>query len=108
MYLIKQCPECGKPLRFPIDKGVIKVKCICGNSFFADPDKPDLYKNAQFDLSSKRNKIQFTTKLKYFILELPNISKKFWRFFINLSVKDIVFIVLAILAGLIIAWFIFL
>ena len=52
--LIKNCPKCGRQLRFPIDKGIIKVKCPCGYSFTADPDNTGIYKNARFDLNSAR------------------------------------------------------
>jgi len=56
MYLIKTCPGCQARLRFPIDKGIIRVKCSCGYSFIADPDDTGLYKHASFDLSpSSRN-----------------------------------------------------
>ncbi len=51
MHLIKSCPACGSKLRFPIDKGTIRVKCRCGMSFMADPDNPGLYRGAEFDLS---------------------------------------------------------
>jgi hypothetical protein len=53
MYYIKPCPECGKKLRFPLDKGKLQVKCECGNSFTADPDDTSLYKNGSFDLNDK-------------------------------------------------------
>lgn len=52
MHLIKLCPLCGTKLRFPIDKGRIKVKCPCGHSFTADPDDTVLYNNSEFDLTS--------------------------------------------------------
>lgn len=51
MYLIKKCPSCERSLRFPIDRGTIKVSCTCGNTFTADPDDPRLYDDATFDLS---------------------------------------------------------
>ena len=51
MYLIKTCPTCKTRLRFPIDKGTIKVTCNCGYSFIANPDNTDIYKDASFDLS---------------------------------------------------------
>jgi hypothetical protein len=51
MFLIKNCSACGRRLRFPIDKGVIRVKCLCGAGFIADPDSPGLYRGATFDLS---------------------------------------------------------
>jgi hypothetical protein len=51
MYLIKTCPRCKTKLRFPIDKGTLRVKCACGYSFIANPDNPDMFKDASFDLS---------------------------------------------------------
>ncbi len=51
MYLIKVCPSCKTKLRFPIDKGTIRVKCSCGYNFVADPDNTEMYNNASFDLS---------------------------------------------------------
>jgi hypothetical protein len=51
MYLIKTCPDCKTKIRFPIDKGTIRVKCACGYNFIADPDGTDIYKDASFDLS---------------------------------------------------------
>lgn len=56
MYLIKKCPSCNKKIRFPIDKGKIQVKCSCGYSFTADPDNPELYNNASFDIYHKSEK----------------------------------------------------
>jgi hypothetical protein len=51
MYLIKICPECKNKIRFPIDKGTIRVKCSCGHSFIANPDDTGMYRDASFDLS---------------------------------------------------------
>jgi hypothetical protein len=51
MFLLKECPNCGKKIRFPINKGKIKVRCSCGHSFVANPDNPALYKNGQIDAS---------------------------------------------------------
>ncbi len=51
MHLIKNCPSCGRKLRFPLEKGTIRVKCRCGQSFIANPDDPALYKGASFDLT---------------------------------------------------------
>ncbi len=50
MYLVKGCPVCGRKLRFPIDRGKIRVACPCGSSFTVDPDDPALYANARFDI----------------------------------------------------------
>jgi len=73
MFLVKPCPACGKKLRFPINRGKINVKCSCSYSFIIDPDNPEIYKNAQFDLKIKnrikRNfKKKFTTKITSFSL----------------------------------------
>ncbi len=66
MFLIKACPACNEPVRFPIDKGKIKITCKCSHSFVIDPDDPTLYENASFDLKynqknrrSSRNKFSF-------------------------------------------------
>jgi hypothetical protein len=56
MRLIKDCPDCGKKLRFPIDRGTIKVKCPCGFSFTVDPDNTEIYKSAKFDFDKKAKK----------------------------------------------------
>ena len=58
MFYIKNCAFCNTKLRFPLDKGVINVKCSCGHSFIADPDDTALYKDGKFDLagSSAENK----------------------------------------------------
>jgi len=57
MHLVKRCTVCKNLLRFPIDKNEIRVRCSCGYSFVADPDDPELYKNAQFDLSINKDEI---------------------------------------------------
>ncbi len=54
MHLIKRCPSCNKKLRFPIDKGKLQVRCSCGYKFIVDPDNPDLYRDAKFDLASEK------------------------------------------------------
>jgi hypothetical protein len=64
MYLIKTCPSCKTKLRFPIDKGTIKVKCPCGYSFVANPDNSDIYKDASFDLSRSTCGLKRMTRLK--------------------------------------------
>lgn len=67
MYLIKICPSCKAKLRFPIDKGTIKVKCPCGYTFVADPDNTDMYKDATFDLSHTTCGLKRMTRLKSFM-----------------------------------------
>ena len=54
MYFIKPCPSCGRKLRFPIDRGVINVKCPCGYSFIADPDNTEIYREGAFDLQGAK------------------------------------------------------
>ena len=39
-------------MRFPLEKGKIRVTCTCGFSFMADPDDPGLFKDASFDLGT--------------------------------------------------------
>jgi hypothetical protein len=51
MFLVKECPACGRKLRFPIERGKLMVRCACGHRFLADPDAPSLYEGAHFDLS---------------------------------------------------------
>jgi len=50
MKYIKACPACGKMLRFPIDRGIIKISCQCGHSLLVNPDDTELYKEGKFDL----------------------------------------------------------
>ena len=73
MFLIKSCPKCKRKIRFPIDKGEIKVKCVCGYSFNVDPDDPETFKNGKFDLSNGRNRI---FSLKGIVEKLNNQFKK--------------------------------
>lgn len=77
MHLIKPCPHCGRRLRFPIDRGIIRVSCPCGHSFTADPDDTGLYRNASFDLSrppANRGARQFFTRLAG--LDLKTLPRK--------------------------------
>jgi hypothetical protein len=70
MYLIKACPDCKTRLRFPIDKGTIKVRCNCGYSFIANPDNTDIYKDASFDLSHTKGTLKKMTPLRNAINEM--------------------------------------
>ncbi|MFC1670313.1 hypothetical protein ACFL20_07950 [Spirochaetota bacterium] len=54
MHFIKPCSSCGKKIRFPLNKGRIKVSCICGYSFFIDPDDPDTFKSGKFDINGRK------------------------------------------------------
>lgn len=50
MKYIRSCSECGTELRFPLDRGILIVKCPrCNSSFVIDPDNPDTYKQGRFD-----------------------------------------------------------
>jgi hypothetical protein len=64
MYLIKVCPACKTKLRFPIDKGTIRVKCSCGHSFIANPDDTGMYRDASFDLSHTSPGLKKLTPLR--------------------------------------------
>jgi len=67
MHLIKACPSCKKKLRFPIDKGTIKIRCSCGYSFIADPDDTGIYKDATFDLGGpKRRRFAWAPFIRFF------------------------------------------
>lgn len=66
MFLIKLCPSCHAKLRFPLTKGKIRVTCVCGYSFTADPDDPALYRNAEFDLSEKSHRTETPGKHREF------------------------------------------
>ncbi|HNR88958.1 MAG TPA: hypothetical protein PKM65_11520 [Spirochaetota bacterium] len=54
MHIVKRCPACGKNLRFPVDKGKIRVTCVCGTAFTADPDDPRLFDGAAFDMGAQK------------------------------------------------------
>ena len=78
MYYIKNCNFCNTKLRFPLNKGVINVKCGCGHSFIADPDNTELYKDGKFDLSgpSSKNKNRINwSNLRVSIMELFYANK---------------------------------
>ncbi|HNW27597.1 MAG TPA: hypothetical protein PKN50_03890 [Spirochaetota bacterium] len=83
MYLIKTCPTCKTRLRFPIDKGTIKVTCNCGYSFIANPDNTDIYKDASFDLSHTTGTLKKMTPLRNAINSvqfdqiIPSLINKF-------------------------------
>jgi hypothetical protein len=79
-------------VRFPINRGKIKVNCPCGNSFIADPDSPELYKGAQFDLHGKVKKKNAVTGLGSLKERLSSFDirkrwEQFARYAIGLSYK---------------------
>lgn len=66
MKYIRPCENCFREVRFPLDKGILLVKCpYCGHSYRVDPDDPSLYRKGRFDLSIEKS---------------PNISKPFFGF----------------------------
>jgi len=88
MHLIKPCPRCGKRLRFPIDRGIIRVTCPCGHSFTADPDDTGVYHNASFDLSRPHAKSRighFTSSLRG--LNLQALSRQIITRFIEFTYR---------------------
>ena len=82
MYIIKPCQICGKKIRFPIDRGKIRVTCECGNTFLADPDDPTLYKDAAFDLQTAAGKKNGGYPYNKLLLKLQESYK-------NFNLKDI-------------------
>ncbi|HOT43258.1 MAG TPA: hypothetical protein PLM53_01030 [Spirochaetota bacterium] len=89
MYLIKTCPTCKTRLRFPIDKGTIKVKCNCGYSFIANPDNTDIYKDASFDLSHTTGSLKKMTPLRSAIsrIQFDQIIPNLINTFLDLKYK---------------------
>ncbi len=63
MHYILDCPSCSRKLRFPIDRGKIRVTCLCGYRFLADPDDPSLYGTGSFDPLNKIKEKKQSTKL---------------------------------------------
>ncbi|MGQ9842114.1 MAG: hypothetical protein ACUVRK_00985 [Spirochaetota bacterium] len=113
MYIIKPCPKCGIKLRFPINSGLVKVRCRCGYSFLADPNDPQLYAGATFDLSLKR-KPKKDISLKSIIKTIIETMYLYWYTLGNfklLPTKDklkvIAITVAVIILLLIIVYYIF-
>lgn len=115
MYLIKTCPACKTRLRFPIDKGIIRVRCSCGYSFIADPDDTGIYNNASFDLShsspdlkkmsplkSAIRSIKFEQIIPFIITGALNIKYKILNFRLlpDAEKKKIILTILLICAGI--------
>jgi hypothetical protein len=115
MYLIKTCPDCKTKIRFPIDKGTIRVKCACGYSFIADPDGTDIYKDASFDLShtscglkkmsplrSALNNIKFDQIIPFIITRSLNIKYRILNFRLlpDTEKKKLILSILLVCAGI--------
>jgi len=56
MKYIRDCPSCGKKLRFPLDQGKIRIKCLCGYNEIVDPDDIYLYEKGTFDTGKEKNR----------------------------------------------------
>ncbi len=64
MKYITPCPECGRNLRFPLDKGKIKIRCTCGYGTIIDPDDTSLYKKGRFDVEPEKQHKNRKKKIK--------------------------------------------
>jgi len=64
MFFILPCPTCGKKLRFPLDRGKIRITCTCGAGFIADPDDTALYKRGSFDIAGAEGKTSIYQKIR--------------------------------------------
>ena len=115
MKYIKTCPDCGQKIRFPLDKGKIKVKCSCGYNLLVNPDETTLYNEGKFDLSAdqkqnsisglkalsnrlkkklnKKDVVNYLLDIKYGIQNMRHLPKARRRIFF------ILFIFLAHVAG---------
>jgi hypothetical protein len=91
MYFIHTCPSCGKKLRFPIDRGSIRVKCPCGYSFLANPDDPAMYRGGAFDLSAGARRGNLFSRLMKLVSResLKDLKKKIIREFRNGCVANV-------------------
>ena len=81
MKYIKQCPDCGKKIRFPLDRGRIRVFCSCGYNTIIDPDDTTLYESGSFDLKSENSQSSIVGSINSLLSGLfKNLS---WKKFIN-------------------------
>ncbi|HPS56675.1 MAG TPA: hypothetical protein PK514_01090 [Spirochaetota bacterium] len=85
MKYIKDCPSCGRKIRFPLDKGRIKIFCTCGYNTVIDPDDTTLYKTGNFDLKPENKK---SGPAENFSKSITNLLNKFtWNNFVNILLK---------------------
>lgn len=81
MKYIIDCPSCGRKIRFPLDKGRIKVFCQCGYNTVIDPDDTALYKSGKFDLKPED---KHADKTGGFFDSLSSLLNNFtWNNFVN-------------------------
>jgi hypothetical protein len=88
---IRPCPSCKSELRFPIDRGTLRITCpICSENFLVDPDDTEIYKKGNFDLNplkpssktlefsdffKKENRIRILVPVILVILLFLNMNK---------------------------------
>ena len=89
MHFIQKCPSCRKKIRFPINKGKIKVSCTCGYSFLVNPDDPETFKKGKFDIGSpnKGNSFFKTISKKVSEVKIDNIKSDIINNFLKLKYK---------------------
>ena len=87
MFLIKLCPGCGQKVRFPLDKGVIRVSCSCGHTFKVDPDDRALYIDATIDLTDEEKNpgINFRSAILSIENHIHSFLKRIKSFRININ-----------------------
>lgn len=81
MKYIIDCPSCGRKIRFPLDRGRIKIFCTCGYNTVIDPDDTKLYESGNFDLKPENNSQQ--TAEGFFESIASLLDKCSWNSFIN-------------------------
>lgn len=76
MKYIRSCENCSKEVRFPLDKGILLVRCpYCSFTFRVDPDDPSIYQTGRFDIIDSTKNFQaiitpepsFWTKVRNFV-----------------------------------------
>lgn len=101
MKYIQNCEICRTELRFPLDRGILLIKCpSCNHTFKMDPDDPKTFRYGRFDIHVDQNSQFYNGKptLKNTISDyIQFYTKLAHRFFGNLNIKRIVLIVLVIL-----------
>jgi len=81
MKYIVDCPSCGRKIRFPLDKGRIKVFCTCGYNTLIDPDDTALYNSGKFDIKPED---RHPEKSGSFFDSINSLLNKFtWSNFVN-------------------------
>lgn len=81
MKYIKDCPSCGRKIRFPLDKGRIKIFCTCGYNTVIDPDDTKLYETGSFDIKPEPVKPGLTENFSASISSL--LDNFTWSNFVN-------------------------